>query len=360
MILSTVGSMAEHAEVIGDYVVLDTLGSGAVGTAYHARHLRSGTLVALKLMHERLAGDPDVQKRFVREVSVLEKLDHPNIVRHLDCGLDDGRLYFAMEWVEFGTLEQVLHKRHRLPWREAVECAIETCVGLSHAHLRGIIHRDLKPANLFLASDGRLKIGDFGLARDANLHRLTDAGNTVGTCRYMAPEQVRGAAHLTGAVDLYALGCLLFRMVTGQVPYDGQTVIEVFEKHLFSDIPSMRRFVRDCPPELDDLVTRLLTKEPSERPASAREVEEALRGIIEGRPIPEMFTTAPPMEDLEREEGDDLRQSVELAAPPNLTQRLLAEENTPSHSRREVRWLIAIGLVAMIAMIVLLTIFRDP
>src|SRR5690606_3192895 len=150
-----VGNMAEHAEVIGDYVILDTLGSGAVGTAYHARHLRNGSLVAIKLMHERLATDPEVQKRFVREVSVLQKLDHPNIVRHLDCGLDDGRIYFAMEWVEFGTLEQVLKRRQRLPWREAVECGIQTCIGLQHAHERNIIHRDLKPANLFLASDGR-------------------------------------------------------------------------------------------------------------------------------------------------------------------------------------------------------------
>lgn len=347
--------MAEHADVVGDYVVLDTLGSGAVGTAYHARHLRQGHLVALKLMHERLATDPEVQKRFVREVSVLEKLDHPNIVRHLDCGLDDGRIYFAMEWVEFGTLEEVLKRRGRLPWREGVECAIEICVGLSHAHERGIIHRDLKPANLFLSSDGRLKIGDFGLARDNNLHRLTDTGNTVGTCRYMAPEQVRGAADLTGAVDSYALGCVLFRMLTGEVPYDGKTVVEIFEKHLFAPIPSMRHWIRDIPVELDELVQRLLTKEPTERPANAEEVAEALRAILAGRSCPDMFTTVAPQreEALVQSPSDSLDpvEPVEPPPPANLTQRLLAEGHPQGTMPQVTRWMIVAGLVGMLMLI---------
>jgi serine/threonine protein kinase len=175
----------------------------------------------------------------------------------------------------------------------------------------------------------------------------------------MAPEQVRGAAHLTGAVDLYAVGCLLFRMIAGHVPFDGQTVIEVFEKHLFADIPSIRQYAKDCPPELDELVQRLLTKEPSERPASAKEVEEALRGILEGRPIPQMFTTAPPMDDAQDEEGGELQQPAEVAPPPNLTQRLLADELPSSGSRREVRWVIAIGLVVMLGVILLVAMFQN-
>jgi eukaryotic-like serine/threonine-protein kinase len=322
-----------------------------VGTAYHARHLRNGNLVALKLMHDRLASDIEVQKRFVREVSVLQKLDHPNIVRHLDCGLDDGRIYFAMEWVEFGTLEQVLKRRNRLPWREVVECGIQACLGLQHAHEKQIIHRDLKPANMFLSSDGRLKIGDFGLARDMNLHRLTDEGNTVGTCRFMAPEQVRGAHQLTGAVDLYALGCVMFRMIGGQVPFDGSTVVEVFEKHLYSDVPSLRTLAPDCPPEVDQLIRKLLTKEPSERPANAAEVAQALKDILDGRPIAESFTTAP------TEEESVESEPVEPVPPPNLTERLLADPPaTPGN--KVANWMFVAGLVAMLALIALLSMFR--
>src|SRR5690606_6904564 len=133
----------------------------------------------------------------------------------------------------------------------------------------------------------------------------------------------------------------------------------VFEKHLFAEIPSMRRFAKDCPPELDELVERLLTKDPSERPASASEVEEALRGILEGRPIPQMFTTAPPIDEMQEEEEDDDDQPLAgSAAPPNLTQRLLADESPGFNSRKEIRWIIAVGLIAMLGVILLVAMFR--
>ena len=160
--------------------------------------------------------EPDLQRRFVREVAIVERLNHPNIVRHYDCGLADDRIYFAMELVDCGTLKDVLRQRGKLPWREAVECAMQICAALDHAHQVGVIHRDLKPANLFLAEDGRVKVGDFGLARDLNNSRLTLDGQTVGTCRYMPPEQIAGDAELTGATDLYAVGCILYEMLVGQ------------------------------------------------------------------------------------------------------------------------------------------------
>lgn len=330
------------SDVIGDYEVIDELGSGAVGVAFKARHPETGDTVALKLLHDRLAADPEIQNRFVREVSVLEKLDHPNIVRHLDCGLDDGRLYYAMEWVECGTLEEILRRRQRLPWREAVECAIQICDGLAHAHERGIIHRDLKPANLFLAADGHVKIGDFGLARDESLHRLTMAGNTVGSCRYMAPEQVRGEAHLTGAVDLYALGCLLFRMLAGRPPYDGASIMEIFEHHLFSDIPKLDRGEEDRPQALDDLVHRLLAKDVARRPSEALEVKAALEAILAGGEVQADFTTAA-----------DSSTSPEVENPaPNLTERLLELADGEKENGISGKVVVIIGILVMLAVIV--------
>lgn len=347
--LDEVDMIGNEGKIIGDYRVLDTLGSGAAGEAFRAEHKDTGEVVVLKLMHQRLQSDPDIQNRFVREVSVLQKLSHPNIVRYVDCGLDDGRLYLAMEWVEFGTLDEVLKRRSRLPWRETVESAVQICSGLEHAHERGIIHRDLKPANLFLSGDGLIKIGDFGLARDGELHRLTVSGNTVGTCRYMAPEQVRGEDVLTGAVDMYAVGCLLFRMLVGRPPYDGANIMEIFEHHLYSDIPPLGPAVDGRPPELDALVTRLLTKDPAERPGKANEVREALVAILSGGEVATEFTSVVPVPS-ESEADSQVEQVKEV---PNLTHRLVHDDR--QEAARTVNWgaLVAVmGLAVMLALIV--------
>ena len=277
---------------------------------------------------------------------MLEKLDHPNVVRYIDSGLDDGRLYFAMEWVEFGSLEDVLRRRGMLPWREAVECAIQICNGLEHAHERGIIHRDLKPGNLFLAADGLIKVGDFGLARDADMHRLTMSGNTVGSCRYMAPEQVRGEDDLTGAVDLYALGCLTFRMLAGHVPYDGANIMEVFEHHIYSDIPRLPKATDDRPAELDTLVYQLMAKNAAKRPGKAAEVRAALEAVLAGDDVPTEFTSAKPTA-----ESDD--ESAEQSEPENLTQRLIKEDAHASPARGSKWALIAVIGIAVIVGIIL-------
>lgn len=338
--------MGDQVQQVDEYEVLETLGSGAAGSAYRAKHKESGELVAIKLMHERMSVDPDIQNRFVREVSVLQKLDHPNIVRYVDCGLDDGRIYLAMEWVKFGSLDEVLKRRGSLPWREAVECAAQICDGLQHAHERDIIHRDLKPANLFLSDDGLVKIGDFGLARDADLHRLTMSGNTVGSCRYMAPEQVRGEDVLTGAVDLYAVGCLLFRMIAGRVPFDGATIIEIFEHHLYTEIPTVDKPSSDRPAALDELIQLLLTKDPSARPGKASEVREALMDILADEDVRDEFTSITP--------ADDSAEEVDQP-PKNLTQRMV--EGEPTGEQREVKWgtlVVIFGLLAILALIVAL------
>lgn len=342
--------MGDQLRQVGEYQVLETLGSGAAGSAYRAKHLTTGDMVAIKLMHEKMSVDPDIQNRFVREVSVLQKLEHPNIVRYVDCGIDEGRIYLAMEWVEFGSLDEVLKRRGRLPWREAVECAAQICDGLQHAHERDIIHRDLKPANLFLSADGLVKIGDFGLARDADLHRLTMSGNTVGSCRYMAPEQVRGEDVLSGAVDLYAVGCLLFRMVIGRVPYDGATIIEIFEHHLYTEVPALDRPTDDRPAALDELIQKLLVKASSERPGQASEVRQALLDILAGEKVREEFTSIVPQKEIQNEAD-----SSEPSSPKNLTERMVQGE--PNAQRREVKWgtfVVIFGLLAILALIVAL------
>ncbi len=279
------GIFVVKQHIVGSYEMGALLGTGTVGLAYRARHRETGQPAVVKLLQAEMAQVPDIQRRFVREVAIAEKLSHPNIVRHYDCGLHEDQIYFAMELVNSGTLKEVLKRRGPLPWREAMEVATQVCAALDHAHQFGVIHRDLKPANLFLSTDGYVKVGDFGLARDLNRSRLTMEGQTVGTCRYMAPEQIAGEADLTGATDLYALGCVLFEMLVGRPPLDGTTVIEIFEAHLYEPPKPPIDFVSDCPRDLSDLVLRLLAKEPDDRPADAIAVQAALTDILHGQPM---------------------------------------------------------------------------
>jgi serine/threonine protein kinase len=330
---------------VGEYELGELLGTGTVGDAYRARHQGSGQPAVIKLLQPHAAKEPDIQRRFVREVAIAEQFDHPNIVRHYDCGLHDDRIYFAMELVDCGTLKDVLRVRGRLPWREAVECAIQICGALEHAHELGVIHRDLKPANLFLSDDGKVKVGDFGLARDLNRSRLTTDGQTVGTCRYMPPEQITGAAELTGAVDLYALGCILYEMLVGRTPFDGHTIIDIFESHLHDEATPPSELV-DCPADLSTLVLQLLEKDPHKRPANAALVLAALTDILHGRP---MRLAARPAEEV----AADL---AALSQPdePNLTERLHSGEHNLAPHVSNSRIAVMLGVVAAVIVIAII------
>ena len=340
--------MVVKQQIVGGYEVGALLGSGTVGEVYHARHCQTGVRAVLKFLHEQTAREPDAQRRFVREVAIAEKLDHPNIVRHYDCGLFDDQYFFAMEFVDCGTLKDVLRQRHTLPWREAAECAIQICAALEHAHQRGIIHRDLKPANLFVSADGQVKVGDFGLARDLNKARLTLEGQTVGTCRYMAPEQITGDAELTGAADLYALGCILYRAIVGQPPFDGESIIDIFEAHLYSEPRSPADLEKDCPRDLSDLVMQLLAKDPQDRPASAADVQAALEDILGGRRV----KLIPPRR---VETSLDIDVSATSEADPTLpysNTSVTAVSPTLASTKPNRGWVlavVAIGFVAIVA-----------
>ncbi len=336
---------------VGEYEVGQFLAAGTVGNVFQARHRPTGRPAVIKFLQADIARTPEVQRRFVREVSVAEKLNHTNIVRHYDCGLADDQIYFAMELVDCGTLKEVLLKRSKLPWREAAECAVQVAAALEYAHGLGVIHRDLKPANLFLSAEGHVKVGDFGLARDVNNTRITMDGHTVGTARYMPPEQIYGDAQLTGAADLYALGCILFEMLAGLPAFDGNTLMEIFQQHLQKPPTPPKLLVKDCPQELSDLVLRLLAKKPDDRPRSAAEVGAALVDILHGRP---MKLEARPPETI----------AADLAAAshpqmPNLTTRLTtpAMPVTTHHKSSSTSWIV-VWTVAAITLVLLFVLWE--
>ena len=266
---------------IDEFELHEPLGVGTVGTIYRAKDLEHQQDVALKILLPTVSSDDLIKARFEREMIILERLSHPNIVQYFGRGRDGSQLFYAMELVDGGTLKDMLEQTGRLSWQEVVSCGVQICSALQHAHNHGITHRDLKPANLFLTTAGELKLGDFGIARDTHSADITSNGLTVGTYAYMSPEQIAGDRDVSGKTDLYALGCLLFEMLTGRSPYQGDNFAQIFDQHLKKTPPRVRDFEPNCPPELDSLVSQLLAKLPDERPFSARAVQARLMQLLD-------------------------------------------------------------------------------
>jgi serine/threonine-protein kinase len=264
---------------IGPFIIGRQLGAGGMGVVYRATYTETGRDVALKVLPPGLIGDDKIRARFEREIGILKKLSHPNIVRYFGGGTHEGQRWYAMELIDGGAVSQLLKRRGRLTPEQTIEAGRQICAALEHSHNAGIIHRDLKPGNLFITSKGRIKLGDFGIARDTEASPLTAVGKTVGTYAYMAPEQIRGSAVITRKTDLYAVGCLLYELLTGQTPFLADNPAEMLLAHMESEPFPVRAKCPTCPPALDQLIMRLLEKEPDDRPFDALAVHTELTEI---------------------------------------------------------------------------------
>jgi hypothetical protein len=271
--------MAERK--IGPFIVGKQIGAGGMGVVYKATYVENGKEVALKILPPGLAGDQKLLKRFEREIDILKRLTHPNIVKYFGGGTQEGQRWYAMEFIDGGSLQDILKKKKRLNWEQAIQVGRQLCAALEVAHNAGIIHRDLKPANLFVTKKGKLKLGDFGIARDTEATALTAAGKTVGTYAYMAPEQIQGNVPISRKTDIYATGCLLFEVLTGQTPFVGENPAEMLMQHLNDDPYTVREKGVECPPALDALIERMLSKNPDDRPYDALAVHTELGEILE-------------------------------------------------------------------------------
>jgi serine/threonine protein kinase len=266
-------------------------------------------------------------------------LKHENVVAYDDCGLHEEILFYTMELVPWGSLADVLARKRHLPWRDVVACGIDICRGLEHLHQTGIVHRDLKPANIFLSDDGRLKLGDFGLARDLGAVRLTIDGQTVGTAKYLAPEQAMAKPDIDGRTDLYALGCILFELLAGRPPfvnddpYAHTSYFQLMEKHVEEPPPRVTDFVKDCPDSLSNLIDQLLAKSPAQRPSSAGSLIEALTAILADPQAQLLSTTTTDIE-------------APTTTTPSLTERLQAD-TSPAPKVNTRALIVIIGLAAL-------------
>jgi serine/threonine protein kinase len=258
------------------FELLEIAGTGGMGTVYRARR-PDGKLLAVKVLGAK--GDP---ARFEVEARALAKLRHANIVAYEAHGLsEDGEPYLAMEWLEGEGLDQLI-ERERMTLHRALELCIDVAEALAVAHEAGIVHRDIKPSNVFITKDGTTKLLDFGVARLAALTGLTHTGQMIGTLGYMAPEQARSDHPIDGRADLYSLGCLLFRCISGRRPHEAVDAMEMVAKLALEEAPRLSSVVDGVPPALDDLVARLLAKAAAERPANVTIVRDELRAIAKG------------------------------------------------------------------------------
>jgi serine/threonine protein kinase/beta-lactam-binding protein with PASTA domain len=281
----------------GRYRILRKLGSGGMANVYLAEDEELGRRVAVKILNDRYANDDLFIERFRREAKSAAGLSHPNIVSIYDRGEAEGTYYIAMEVIEGRSLKELIMTRGALPIGTAIAYAKQLLDALRFAHRHGIIHRDIKPHNVLVSADQhakanepRLKVTDFGIARHGP-SQMTEAGSIMGTAQYLSPEQARGAP-VTAASDLYSAGVVLYEMLTGKVPFTGDSAIEIAMKHV-NDLPSPPSALRpEIPTELDQIVLRALAKDPEERYQSAEEFIEDLERVEAGLPISRATSTA--------------------------------------------------------------------
>src|ERR687883_493950 len=253
--------------VDGRYAVEARIARGGMATVYLALDRRLDREVALKVMHGHLADDPQFTARFIREARSAARLSHPGVVAVFDQGEDDGLLYLAMEYLQGRTLRMVLGELGVLTPGEALDVVEPALEALAAAHTAGIVHRDVKPENVLLTDDGRVKVADFGLARAASALTST-SGVLMGTAAYMAPELIAdGVADARG--DVYAVGVMIFEMVTGRQPFSGDVPLRVAYRHVHEDVPPPSSVVGQLPEPLDILVTTATARDPERRPADA-------------------------------------------------------------------------------------------
>lgn len=297
--LQNLTSPTDLPSLLGDYVLLDQIGQGGMGTVLRAEHRRMKRIVAIKILRQQTFQDHDSIQRFTREVELAARLSHPNIVTAYDAGEQDGLLYLVTEYIDGENLADIV--RHQGPFclEDGVSIACQAATGLQYAHSKGIIHRDIKPANLLLDDEGGVKLLDVGLARlihepagdDSEATELTASGMIMGTVNYMSPEQASNTHEANELSDLYSLGCTLWFLLTGAPPYADGSTMERLIAHREQPIPSLRDLNPDVPEQLDNICRGLLAKVPAERPKSAEHVCDELNRLLQ-HPLPDLTLTA--------------------------------------------------------------------
>jgi len=344
---------------LGSYVLLERLGEGAMGAVFKAKNWKLGQVVALKVIRKERVDNPAAIQRFQREIRASAQLNHPNIVRAFDADEVDGTHLLVMEFVAGSDLTQVIKQAGPLPVAQACDCIRQVALGLQHAHEHGLVHRDIKPSNLLLTSQGTVKILDLGLARmslgsdEENSGSLTGSGTILGTPDYLAPEQTQEAHDVDIRADLYSLGCTLYYLLTGQVPFPGGNIGAKLVKHQVAEPVPVEQLRPEVPAAVAALVRQLMAKKPEDRYQTPAELVAALEGLGNGpgqAPDGAVRADAPSLP------GTSFSSVLE----PADTAEALAAPRPPGRAVPEQRWLwrtaagggVLLGLVGLVFILV--------
>jgi serine/threonine-protein kinase len=337
---------------LGSYQIIDEIGRGGMAVVYKAYDSHHRRYVALKVLPAYFQHDQQLVERFHREARAARGLDHPNIVQVYGSGEADGLHYLAMEYAGGGSLSDLLAQQQGpLELGRAVDIAAQVGAALEYSHGRGLIHRDLKPSNILLAAEGRVLLCDFGIAKVLGQSTLTGTGQVMGTPAYMAPEQARGQRDLDGRADIYALGVILYQMLTGRVPFDGDTPLVVLRAVVDDPVPRPTTLNGGIPPGVEGVILRAMEKERARRFQRVGELVAALRAVMYHLQARERPSEPPTISRLPR--SSQPRASDEVSPPPAGD---AGRSGLPS-------WLLplAAGLVALTVVVLIFTVaFRPP
>jgi serine/threonine protein kinase len=264
---------------LGEYLIGKKIGAGGMGSVYLATNVHTDQQVAIKILPGALAREPGFVERFHREIEALKKMHNPFVIEFYDSGVENDIYYYVMEYVEGETLTKRIRREKRVDWKTAVDISIQICAALKAAHDAGIIHRDLKPSNLILKDDNTIKLADFGVAQVFASEKLTVTGGIIGTAEYMSPEQAEGK-RVTKQSDLYALGAVMYVMLTGKPPFSGNSMLAIIQKQKYGQFDKPGRYVDDLPVWLDEIVCQLLEKDPQKRFPDAYVLSRRLQEVL--------------------------------------------------------------------------------
>lgn len=270
------------------YEILERIGGGGMAIVYRALDTILNRYVSVKVLRPQFVSDPEFVHRFRREAQSAASLSHPNVVNIYDVGVEDETYYIVMEYINGKTLKEVIQERAPLPTAEAVEIAKQICAALQHAHEHHIVHRDIKPHNILMGKDGHVKVTDFGIARAISSNTITHNGSVLGSVHYFSPEQARGGITDVKS-DIYSLGVVLYEMMTGELPFSGESPISVALKHLQEQFVDPRQLNPKIPQSVENIILKSLAKNPDVRYQSATEMSSDLNQALQN-PNPPKFT----------------------------------------------------------------------
>ncbi|MFO8006370.1 MAG: serine/threonine-protein kinase [Candidatus Brocadiia bacterium] len=269
----------------GNYRLDRLIGHGVMGAVYRAEDESTNQTVAVKVLPATVATNEEYTRRFLTEARVAQRLDHPNIIRVRDYGRDNGHYYLAMEYVDGESCKARIIREGKLPWREAVQIALQVARGLRAAAREGIIHRDIKPENVLVDTQGRVRIADLGLAKEQGRVEPMPSDTSLGTPDYMSPEQVNNSETVDLRSDIYSLGASLFHMICGKAPYTGRSAYEVMVKHVNAELPSPHKYAPDLPREVADVMRKMMAQDPEDRYQTYEDLLEDLSALLAGAPV---------------------------------------------------------------------------